>query len=53
MTAEQWAAFQDAASMCEAIHAELAGLICHNATWILVGRQAAELVNNAVGARWN
>jgi hypothetical protein len=51
MTTEKCAAFQDAASMCEAIHAELTGLICHNGTWILVSRQAAELANNAVEAR--
>ena len=53
MTAEKWAAFQDAASLCGSVHAELAGLICHNGTWIPVGRQAAELVNNAAAARWN
>jgi hypothetical protein len=50
MTTEQWAAFQNAATMCNALFEEMSGAICHNGTWILVGRQAAELVNNAAGA---
>jgi hypothetical protein len=50
MTAEQWAAFQDAVSRCSAIHAELGGSICHGGTWFQVGRQAAERVNNATAA---
>jgi hypothetical protein len=53
MTTEQWAAFQDPATMCNTLFGEMSGAICHNGTWILVGRQAAESVNNAVGARWN
>jgi hypothetical protein len=53
MTTEQWAAFQDAATMCNTLFGEMSGAICHNATWIQVGREAAELVNNAAAARWN
>lgn len=53
MTAEQWAAFQHAANMCNTLFEEMSGAIRHNGTWILVGRQAAELVNNAAGLRQN
>jgi len=50
MTAKQWANFQDAASMCNTLLEEMSGAICHNGTWILVGREAAERVNNAATA---
>ena len=53
MSAQQWARLQSAADKCNTIFEEMGGLIRHNGTGILVGRQAAELANNAVGARWN
>jgi hypothetical protein len=47
MTGEQWASFQDAASICNKIFKEMSGAIRHNGT---VGREAPEFVNNAAGA---
>jgi hypothetical protein len=48
MTAGEWAAFQDAASLCIALHGELSGSIRRKGTWVQVGREAAERFNNAV-----